>query len=175
MSGYIAVHILDVPYHIDRPYDYFVPDGMENEAVPGAFVTVPFGAANRRVSALAVERRENCDYRRVKPVLAVNGERFSLDRRQLELCFYLKRTCLCTVGEAARTLLPSAAFSSLAEFYLPGKADPSSLSPTERAVCDYVRREKKVSAARVKTDCGEEAGEILTRLCRSGHLLRDLR
>ncbi len=173
MSGYIAVHILDAPYHIDRPYDYFVPDGMEEEAVPGAFLTVPFGASNRRVSALAVERRENCDFKRVKPVLAVNGERFSLDPGQLELCFYLKRTCLCTVGEAARTLLPSAAFSSLSEFFLPGEADPASLPPAGRAVYDYVLREKKVSAAKVKADCGETAGELLTRLCRSGHLLRD--
>ncbi|MGN1473594.1 MAG: primosomal protein N' [Eubacteriales bacterium] len=173
MSGFVKVHILDVPYHVDRSYDYYLPDETEGEVRPGTFVTVPFGPSNRRVPALVTALSDSCEYERVKPVLAVNSDRFALDDRQLELCAYLKKTTLCTVGEAARTLLPTAAFSGLSELLLPGKGDPEALRPTERAVYDYVRLAGKVTVGRLKEDFGESAGELVARLCRRGFLLRD--
>ena len=172
MSGFVKVHILDVPYHIDRPYDYFVPDGLTGEVRPGVFLTVPFGGANRRMTALAVSLSDSCEYEHVKPVLAVNSERFALDNWQIELCAYMKRTYLCTVGEAARTLLPSAAFSAVKEFYVCAK-EPTGLKPAESAVYAQVALLGRMNLSKGKELFGESAAEMLSSLCRKGFLKRD--
>ena len=173
MSGFVKVHILDVPYHIDRPYDYYVPDGMAGEVRPGVFLTVPFGNANRRMAALAIQLSDSCDYPNAKPILAVNSERYALEEWQLELCAFMKKTYLCTVGEAARTLLPAAAFSSLREFYVRGSEVPAELSRAERSVYDCVLSAGRISAAKLKEEFGENSSEILSRLCKNGYVLRD--
>jgi len=172
MSGFVKVHILDVPYHIDRPYDYFVPDGLTGEVRPGVFLTVPVGGANRRMTALAVSLSDSCEYEHVKPVLAVNSERFALDNWQIELCAYMKRTYLCTVGEAARTLLPSAAFSAVKEFYVCAK-EPTGLKPSESAVYAQVALLGRMNLSKGKELFGESAAEMLSTLCRKGFLKRD--
>lgn len=172
MSGFVKVHILDVPYHIDRPYDYFVPDQFTGEVRPGVFVTVPFGNANRRMTALAVALSDTCEYKSPKPILAVNGDRFALDPWQLELCAYMKKTYLCTVGEAARTLLPSAAFSALKEFYVCAAPYDGNVA-TERAVYDQVAILGQMNVAKSKELFGESGAELLAALCRKGYLKRD--
>ncbi len=172
MSGFVKVHILDVPYHVDRPYDYFVPDAMEDEVRPGVFVTVPFGNANRRMTALAIALSDTCEYERTKPVLAVNSDRFALSENQLELCAYMKKTYLCTVGEAARTLLPSAAFSALKEFYTCA-APYTGSAPTERAIYNQVAILGRVNTEKAKELFGDGGPEMLAGLCRKGYLKRD--
>ncbi len=172
MSGFVKVHILDVPYHVDRPYDYFVPDALTGEVCPGVFVTVPFGKNNRRVTALAVSLSDTCEYENAKPVLAVNSERFALNANQLELCAYMKKTYLCTVGEAARTLLPAAAFSAVKEFFV-CSAPYSGKSAAESAVYNQVALLGRMNAQKAKELFGESATELLASLCRKGFLKRD--
>ena len=43
---------MDAPSFLDREYDYSVPPELAAKALPGAFVTVPFGGGNRRHMAL---------------------------------------------------------------------------------------------------------------------------
>ena len=43
----VKVAVSAAPYSIDKPYDYLVPAALEELAVPGARVTVPFGRGNR--------------------------------------------------------------------------------------------------------------------------------
>ena len=172
MSGFVKVHILDVPYHVDRPYDYFVPDALTGEVCPGAFVTVPFGKNNRRVTALAVSLSDTCEYENAKPVLEVNNERFALDARQLELCAYMKKTYLCTVGEAARTLLPAAAFSAVKEYFVCA-APYDGKSAAESSVYTQVALLGRVNAQKARELFGESATELLSSLCRKGYLKRE--
>ena len=40
---FCEVYLLDVPYHLDRPFDY----ECSSDAVVGALVKVPFGKANK--------------------------------------------------------------------------------------------------------------------------------
>ena len=172
MSGFVKVHILDVPYHIDREYDYYVPDGLMGEVCPGAFLTVPFGNSNRRMSALAISVSDTCEYSKAKPVLAVNSERFALNDIQLELCIYMKKTYLCTVGEAVKTLLPAAAFSALHEFYVCARA-PEGLKSTESAVYNQVAILGKMTPKKARELFGEGGAEILSSLAKRGFLNRD--
>ena len=43
----VKVAVSAAPYHIDKPYDYLVPEDLADRAVPGVRVTVPFGRGNK--------------------------------------------------------------------------------------------------------------------------------
>ena len=115
---YAAVHILECPFGVDRPYHYYIPRPLADAVRPGAFVTVPFGKGNRKKLALAVEicdraglsaLPDGLDPDKFKPVSGVCRARLFLTEGQLALCRYLTAQTLCTVGEAVRTLVPAQA------------------------------------------------------------------
>ena len=56
----VGVRLLDLPHHLDSVYTYYVPDSEERRVMRGDFVLVPFGAGNRKQSAIvtASEHRE---------------------------------------------------------------------------------------------------------------------
>ena len=46
-AAIVKVAVSAAPYHIDKPYDYLVPAELEERAVSGVRVTVPFGRGNK--------------------------------------------------------------------------------------------------------------------------------
>ena len=108
-ARYCGVYILDNPFSIDDAFHYFVPPYMAGAVVKGAFVTVPFGRANRKRVAVVTSVGDASTLPRellpdqVKPLDGVCREKLFLSETQLRLCFYLKETTLCTLGEAAGT------------------------------------------------------------------------
>ena len=86
---YCEVHLLDVPYHLDRAFDYAV-----GASIPvGSIVRVPFGKANRLrtgvVTALKDEVESGAEIS-IKPVHSVFNELFTLTPEMLGLCLFMK-------------------------------------------------------------------------------------
>ncbi len=107
---YCAVYLVDAPYHIDRPFDYFVPKELENEVFAGAICKVPFGKNNSLRTAVIVSLKDTAEAQgNIKPVHSVNTDRYSLNSEMLGLCLFLKEYTLCTFGDAVRTVLPPGA------------------------------------------------------------------
>ncbi len=96
------VYLLDVPYHIDRPFDYSAIDG----ASVGSIVKVPFGRANKLRLGVLTRLKEASEEENIKPVHSVHSDRFSLSEEMLGLCFFMKEYTLCTFGDALRAILP---------------------------------------------------------------------
>ncbi len=110
---FVKVYILDAPYAIDRPFDYFCPDALAGQIRRGSLVSVPFGMQNKLRRGIAVETVAESENKKVKPVHAVLDDRFSLSEEMLGLCLFLKEYTLCTFGEAVRTVLPPGALSEV--------------------------------------------------------------
>ncbi len=106
---FCEVYVLDVPYALDRPFDYAVKDG--DDVVPGALLKVPFGKNDNLRTGVAVRLKETTDAERVKPVHTVMSDRFTLSGEMLGLCLFLKERTLCTFGEAVKCILPPGALS----------------------------------------------------------------
>ncbi|MBQ8381362.1 MAG: primosomal protein N' [Clostridia bacterium] len=104
---YCEVHILDVPYHLDRPFDYECSD----ETVRGAIVKVPFGKANKLRLGVVTKLKATTESKITKPVHSSLDGRISLTEQMCGLCLFLKEHTLCTVGEAVRCMLPPGALS----------------------------------------------------------------
>lgn len=99
------VYLLDVPYHIDRPFDY----SCAPDTAVGSIVRVPFGRANNLRLGVITKTKASSEEENIKPVHSVIADRFSLNSEMLGLCFFLKEYTLCTLGEAVRTILPPGA------------------------------------------------------------------
>ena len=104
-----SVRLLDVPFHLDRPFTYLPPaDG--SAARVGSVVRIPFGPSNRLVLGIvtAIGEGDGADLKTIREVLP---DRCSLSGEMFGLALFLSDYTLCTLGEAARTLLPPTLFS----------------------------------------------------------------
>lgn len=183
---YAGVHILGNPFCIDGAYHYFIPRPLEGSVKRGAFVTVPFGKGNRKQLAVVVSVGDASDLPReippdrVKPVESVCREKLFLTETQLALCFYLKETTLCTMGDAVRTVVPASALATLVEFYSPAEPDDrldnriAALSAQDLMVLEYIRTRKSVSGQSIKGRFGAKAVDSLGRLSDKELIQRDL-
>ena len=80
----VARVVVDVPLaHLDRPFDYSVPEAMHDQAVPGSRVRVRF--AGRLVDAFVIERVESSEHR-LQPLQRVTSSVPVLTPDVLELC-----------------------------------------------------------------------------------------
>ena len=107
---FCEVYILDVPYHLDRAFDY----SCEDDLPVGSIVKVPFGKSN--FYRLAVVTAKKSELAAAAPsgskaVHSVIGAEFALNEELLSLCHFLKEHTLCTLGEAVRAILPPGALN----------------------------------------------------------------
>ena len=189
---YARVYILDNPFCIDRPFDYYIPRMVASEIGgalrPGAFVTVPFGRGNRKQIALVTDIIDASsldpavDAQKIKPIDSLctgskTEELLLLDREQLSLCFFLKEYTLCTMGEAVRTVVPSSALSRLVEYYrLSDKEShpPQELAHADLFVYEYIASRGYVSAQSVKTHFGASSSGAVARLLEKGYIIKEM-
>ena len=73
------IYVLDVPFHADRAYTYYIPPTLEDSVVPGSVAEVPFGRGNRRMTGIVTAVREGEAPEGSKPVAAVVGDGPILD------------------------------------------------------------------------------------------------
>ena len=110
MATTVSVRLLDVPFHLDRPFTYLQPaDGTR--ARVGSVVRIPFGRSDRTVLGVVTAVGEG-DGEDLKTVREVLPDRCSLSGEMFGLALFLSDYTLCTLGEAVRTLLPPTLFSN---------------------------------------------------------------
>ena len=101
-------------FAIDKPYSYFVPQGMHLES--GMRVIVPFGRGNRLCEGvvLGIEpyREET-----LKSVETVLDEIPLVDEIMLRLAAFMRDRYFCTFYEAVRAMLPAGLWFQVKETY----------------------------------------------------------
>ena len=81
----VGVRLLDLPFHLDREYSYYVPDTLCFTPAVGDFAVVPFGGANKKHIALITSVGKTNDYGKLKPVLAQINRSLSLTEEMMEI------------------------------------------------------------------------------------------
>ena len=174
---YAQVYVLDIPYCIDRAYDYYLPLDLRQSVVRGSFVTVPFGSGNRRHMALVSEVKDTSDYKQVKPILSVCPESISLSEEMLGLCAFMRQMTLCTYGDAIHAMLPSAALSRFEEYYSVTEKDiphpPKGIDTQALFIYQHIKKQQRVSLSALKSRFRASAAEHIRKLCEQGYLKRE--
>ena len=115
MEGPLAakVAVSGVPYAVDKPYDYLLPEALSGTARPGMRALIPFGAGNRRTQGLILAIGPGESSPRMKSVLSLLDEQPVLDAEGIQLALWMRERYFCTVYEAARAMLPAGLYFSL--------------------------------------------------------------
>ena len=182
MSEYAGVHVLDTPYFIDRPFDYYIPPDLRGQILPGDFVTVPFGTANHKRIGLVVALKHDPENRKIgcKPIFSVCDKRTSLNEELMGLCFFMKEQTLCTVGDAVRAMIPASALSHLEEIYRPAEdiarfsEAHTELDPPTLLICEYIRKKGSVRFDLLKQKFGPATEGVLKKLLAAHRIVKDL-
>lgn len=179
MPQYANVHILDVPFAVDRAFDYYLPGEFRERVRVGSFVVVPFGAGNRRRLAIVIGLSDSTPFedKAIKPIVAVCSEELYLDEKLLGLAFYIREQTLCTMGDIIHSMIPSAIFSRLVEYYRPvseKEGKPKGRDESILAILEYIRDKKIVSEKGIKDSFGAKAKPIIDKLVSDGWITREM-
>ena len=101
------VAVAAATYTIDKPYDYLVPENLEERAKPGVRVTVPFGNGNRASEGIVLSLASDSKRPRLKALKEVLDDESVLGPSQIRLAIWLRERYFCTLYEAAKVLLPA--------------------------------------------------------------------
>ncbi len=168
------VYLLDAPYHIDKLYDYYIPEELRGTVTVGGFVSVPFGGGNRKQLALVSGLSSASEYTALKPILAPACGSLVLSEEMQGLCLYMKEHFLCTVGDAVKAILPAAALTKVKDRYAVREGELSlPLTPKQEVLYRYVKARGSVREADVLKDFGPSVPAILSKLAVMGVLSRE--
>lgn len=187
---FARVHILDMPYKADKAYDYYIPPRLRQSLRVGSLVDVPFGNGNRRQTGVVVAEYDRPELLKeadtnaskipdgkgaavtdkpLKPIKAVYPEQCTLDGEILDICRFMKEMTLCTIGDAVRTVMPTALISYAEPFYSVGenplKKDISGdIGADLLSVYSYISHNNGAFLGTLRYKFGERVGTVLEKL-----------
>ena len=101
-------------YAIDKPYDYLIPQELEQSLQPGIRVLVPFGAGNRGSDGIVLSiREESSAGSSLKAIQAKLDEQPVLDARAIQLALWMRERYFCTLYDCVKAMLPAGLYFSL--------------------------------------------------------------
>ena len=108
MSQHVArIAVSAATYHIDKPYDYLIPSGFFEQAVPGMRVLVPFGIGNKKSEGIILSREISSEYKKLKSIVSLIDEEPVLSEDNIKLALWMSDRFFCTVYDALRAMLPA--------------------------------------------------------------------
>ncbi|MBR5445764.1 MAG: primosomal protein N' [Clostridia bacterium] len=173
MGELASVHILDVPYHADKQYTYYIPPDMADHCLPGCLVEIPFGAGNRRMTGIVTGLPEGEVKSTYKPITAAGTEPL-LSEEMLALCRFMKEFTLCTFGEAVHAVVPGAALTRITEYYRALPVDPAGLpadlQERPRLIYSFIAGKKRLTKQQIQNEFPFDCMPHLTALRNRGLL-----
>ena len=170
-----GVHLLDLPFHLDSEYTYYVPQSAGDVKI-GSLVFVPFGRANVRRAAVVTSLDPETDMEHLKPILGAMSDELRLSEPLLALCRFVCERTVCAMGDAVKRIIPAEALSRSDElFFINDDAPEAELNAKSRLVLDYVASCRDgVTAEQAEKALGVDSAVLLRSLCSAGALRSEL-
>ncbi|MBC2287573.1 primosomal protein N' [Listeria farberi] len=113
----IAKVIVDVPaMQVDRPFDYYIPEDLEELIRPGMRVSVPFG--NRKIQGFVISLGKTEENPKLKGIEAVMDLAPVLNEELMELGDWLAEETLSFRVSAYQAMLPAALRAKYEKYFL---------------------------------------------------------
>ncbi len=114
--------------NFDKEFSYVVPTQFLDIIQKGSIVLVPFGQGNTLRMGVVLSLTESSDTKRLKNIVDVKTEDWSVSDFALKMVKYIKETTFCTYYEAARTVIPYSYQYKISS----GKLELKHKAPTEK-------------------------------------------
>ena len=158
MSAIAKIAVSAATYWLDRPYDYKIPRELEEKALPGVRVYVPFSNGNRRTEGVILALAKESSYDRLKSIQAVLDEEPILTPEQIKLAFFMRERFFCTVYDAVRAMLP-------AGLWFDEEGRRKARDKTQEMARLVIGPEEAAAAAQAKRLKAPSQSQILEQLC----------
>ena len=96
-SKVAKIAISKAAYHIDRPYDYYIPDDLAGRVLPGMRVLVEFSHYRAPVEGLVLALASSSRFEKLKPVIRSLDTNPILTGKQLKLALFMREHFFCTI------------------------------------------------------------------------------
>ncbi|MBQ7353703.1 MAG: primosomal protein N' [Clostridia bacterium] len=169
IGKYINVHIFDVPYQADCEYTYFVPSYLSSDVKRGSIIVVPFGKSDKHHLALAIKECNqplSSDY---KTIISVLSDYFTLNEEMIELCYFMKRQTLSTIGEAVKCMVPASLGTRAKELFT---VREGTLAKKHESLFEFIKNNPNVPYEKLK-DREDFSNEAIAYLLRNGYVKKD--
>lgn len=161
------VAVEGLPYFTQGSFDYLVPDGLRDRAVPGARVTVPFGRGGKSRKGIVLSTSEHSGYAGpLKEILSAAADRHLLSGEMLTLAQWMGEKYLCPVYDCVRAMLPAGLELELRYTYELCR-EPDAPDPLQAEIAGALRA-GPVSEKKIGDRFGPEGLAALQSLVRSG-------
>ncbi|MCI8563578.1 MAG: primosomal protein N' [Lachnospiraceae bacterium] len=93
---------------LDRPFQYIVPETMQEQAVIGAPVLIPFGRGNREIKGFitGLSDMPQYDVSRTKSIIKVEKQGVVAESHLLSLAYWMKENYGATMNDAIKAVMP---------------------------------------------------------------------
>ncbi len=106
MPAYARVVVEVEPAHLDRPFDYAIPDELADDVRVGSRVQVTFAGRRRRGIVVAVADTTEVDAARVRPLSRLLGPHAWLTADELDVLRWAGRRFAAPMADVLRHALP---------------------------------------------------------------------
>lgn len=109
MRGKYANIIIDISHEkVDRPFQYRIPERLQNSLEEGMAVTVPFGAGNKERQGYVIGITQQAEYapEKLKEIKDIRQGELSIEADFIRLASWMRRQYGSTMITALKTVLP---------------------------------------------------------------------
>lgn len=109
MRGKYANIIIDISHEkVDRPFQYRIPERLQDSLEEGMAVTVPFGAGNRERQGYVIGITQQAEYapEKLKEIKDIRQGELSIEADFIRLASWMRRQYGSTMITALKTVLP---------------------------------------------------------------------
>lgn len=103
----VKVAVEHIVYHLDKLYDYVVPEDLRRNINVGCRVLVPFGAGNKKRQGIVLQTVFSSDTAKLKQVFALLDTMPILNDEMLNLAKFIKQKYFCTIFDAVKLMIPA--------------------------------------------------------------------
>ena len=161
---------VDAPVGPGQTFTYSVPPSQHVGV--GQLVAVPFGP--RRLQGVVFALSDAPQVADTRDLISVDADVPALTSTQLELAMWMSGYYICSLFDAAQTMLPPGRRARLKAYFsaLDGDVDTQSLPALQGRVLAYLQRRGEVAETRIVAAFGPGASGALRRLERKGLVAR---
>ena len=102
--------IIDITHEkVDRPFQYRIPERLEDKLSEGSAVVVPFGLGNREKLAyvMSISDKPCLEPEKIKDILGLAKDQVAVEKDLILLALWMKKTYGGTLIGALKTVLPA--------------------------------------------------------------------
>ena len=91
---------------VDKPFQYIIPERLEEEITVGNCVDISFGNTHRKGYVVGITDEPEIEMERLKELTGVSEKSLSVDSKFIKLAYWMKNKYGTTMNQALRTVLP---------------------------------------------------------------------